>query len=177
MQDPQPECCTTVRLICDGGERSVQVRNTIFECLSVERTINALSTKNTNCQYAVISSTLAGCLDILETDGSVQEVIVDLRNAESDESHTFHLALELENEIMDWESHTVASGTDELVTIDPSGDTSPVGLHGVVDDFADDIRFFGIDDVEEDFCLRLNFWSSHPIRERPLIDQLADIEC
>ncbi|WP_241431745.1 hypothetical protein [Natronorubrum bangense] len=126
---------------------------------------------------AVISSTLAGCLDILGTDGSVQEVIVDLRNAESDESHTFHLALELESEIMDWESHTVASGTDELVTIDPPEDTSPVVLHGVVDNFADDLHFLKIDGVEEDFCLRLNFWSYHPIRERPLIEQLADIEC
>lgn len=47
----------------------------------------------------------------------------------------FHLALELETRLTEWEWHTVPSGSGESVTIDPPEDISPVALHGAVNDF------------------------------------------
>ena len=124
----------------------------------------------------LLSSTFAGCLDTFRTTGSLQEVHVDLHNGD-DETHTFHVALELESEIMDWESYAVDAETSKQVVITPPTDSSPVALHGAVDDFAADVEFIGVDDVDEDFCLEVSFWYLLNSGRLTELAQSADIQC
>jgi len=126
----------------------------------------------------ILSSTFAGCLDTFRTTGSLQEVDVELHNGD-DETHTFHLALELESEIMEWKSHSVNAETRKPIVITPPEDTSPVALHGAVDDFADGVEFVGVDDVNRDFCLQVAFWYQLDNGNDKLTDlmQSADRRC
>ncbi|QCS42531.1 hypothetical protein [Natrinema versiforme] len=124
----------------------------------------------------LLSSTFAGCLDTFRTTGSLQEVQVDLHNGD-DETHTFHLALELETEIMEWESYSVDAETAKQVVITPLEDSSPVALHGTVDDFADDVEFLGVDGLDEDFCLQVSFWYQLGNGQLTQLAQSADIRC
>ena len=59
----------------------------------------------------------------------------------------------------------------------PDEDVSPVALHGVVGDFAGSVYIFGVDDLDENYCLQFYFWYSHPSDKRPQLAQVADIEC
>ena len=124
----------------------------------------------------LLSSTFAGCLDTFRTSGSLQEVQVELHNG-NDEPHTFHLALELESEIMEWESYSVDAETAKPVVITPPEDSSPVALHGTVDDFAADVEFLGVDNIDEDYCLQVNFWYQLDDGEFTELAQSADIRC
>ena len=126
----------------------------------------------------LLSLAFAGCLDTFRTTGSLQEVDVELHNGD-DETHTFHLALELESEIMEWESHSVNAETSKSIVITPPEDTSPVALHGAVDDFADDVEFVGVDDVNGDFCLQVAFWYKLSNSNGKLTDLMlsADSRC
>jgi len=71
----------------------------------------------------------------------------------------------------------VDAGVDELVTMAPDEDVSPVALHGVVEDFAGSVDILGVDDLDENYCLQFHFWYSHPSDEQPQLAQVADIEC
>ncbi|WP_076147878.1 hypothetical protein [Natrinema saccharevitans] len=126
----------------------------------------------------LLSSTFAGCLDTFKTTGSLQEVHVELHNGD-DETHEFHLALELESEIMEWESYPVDAETAKSVEITPPEDSSPVALHGTADDFADYVEFSGVDDVDEDFCLQVAFWYKLSNSNSELTDLMlsADRRC
>lgn len=124
----------------------------------------------------LLSSTFAGCLDPFRTTGSLQEVHVDLHNGD-DETHTFHVALELESETMDWESYSVDTETSKQVVITPPEDSSPVALHGAVDDFSADVEFMGVNDVDEDFCLQVSFWYQLDSGRLTELAQSADIQC
>lgn len=124
----------------------------------------------------LLSSTFTGCLDTFRTIGSLREVHVDLHNGD-DETHTFHLALELESKIMEWESYAVDAETTKPVVITPPEDSSPVALHGAVADFAADVEFIGVDDVDEDFCLQISFWYQLDNGESGEFAQSADIRC
>jgi len=121
-------------------------------------------------------SGLSGCIAPFTSDGSLTEVNVELRNAD-DEARTFHLALETEAGMLDWESSRVDAGVDELVTVVPSENVSPLALHGVVEDFAGSVDIIGVNDLNENYCLQFHFWYSHPSDERPQLAQVADIEC
>ena len=124
---------------------------------------------------AVLSG-LSGCIAPFTSSGSLREVSVELRNAD-DGARTFHLALETEAGMLDWDSHHVDAGVDELVTMAPDEDVSPVALHGVVEDFAGSVDILGVDDLGENYCPQFHFWYSHPSDERPQLAQVADIEC
>lgn len=124
----------------------------------------------------LLSSTLVGCLDTFRTSGSLQEVQVELHNG-NDESHTFHLALELESEIMEWESYSVDAETAKPVVITPPEDSSAVALHGAVDDFAADVEFLGVDNIDEDYCLHASFYYRLDDGEYTQLAQSADIRC
>ncbi|WP_049908700.1 MULTISPECIES: hypothetical protein [Halorubrum] len=124
---------------------------------------------------AVLSG-LAGCAGQFASDGSLREVAVELTNTD-DQARTFHLALETESGMLDWQSHRTDAGVTERVTITPSGDASPVALHGSVEEFAGSVNILGVDDLDEDYCLRFNFWYEHPADERPQLAQVTDIEC
>ena len=121
-------------------------------------------------------SGLSGCIAPFTSDGSLREVNVELRNAD-DEARTFHLALETEAGMLDWESYRVDAGAAELVTVAPSETVSPLALHGAVEDFAGSVDIIGVDDITENYCLQFHFWYSHPSDERPQLAQVADIEC
>mgnify|MGYP000123086793 FL=1 len=121
-------------------------------------------------------SGVSGCIAPFTSDGSLTEVNVELRNTD-DEARTFHLALETEAGMVDWGSHRVDAGVDELVTMAPDEDVSPVALHGVIEDFAGSVDILGVDDLNENYCLQFHFWYSHPSDEQPQLAQVADIEC
>ena len=121
-------------------------------------------------------SGLTGCIAPFTSDGSLNEVNVELRNAD-DRARTFHLALETEAGVLDWESYRVDVGVDERVTMTPDEEVSPVALHGAVGDFAGSVDILGVDDLDEDYCLQFHFWYVHPSDERPQMAQVADIEC
>ena len=132
-------------------------------------------------RHALLASTavlsgFSGCIAPFTPDGSLTEVNVELRNAD-DKARTFHLALETEAGMLDWESYRVDAGVDELVTVVPSEDVSPLALHGVVEDFSGRVDIIGVDDLNENYCLQFHFWYSHPSDERPQLAQVADIEC
>ena len=132
-------------------------------------------------RHALLSATavlsgFSGCIAPFTSDGSLSEVSVELRNAD-DGARTFHLALETEAGMLDWGSHRVDAGVDELVTMAPDEDISPVALHGVVEDFAGSVDILGVDDLDENYCLQFHFWYSHPSDEQPQLAQVADIEC
>lgn len=124
---------------------------------------------------AVLSG-FSGCIAPFTSSGSLREVSVELRNAD-DGARTFHLALETEAGMLDWNSHHVDTGVDELVTMAPDEDISPVALHAAVEDFAGSVDILGVDDLDENYCLQFHFWYSHPSDERPQLAQVADIEC
>jgi hypothetical protein len=124
---------------------------------------------------AVLSG-CSGCIAPFASDGSLREVNVELRNAD-DSTRTFHLGLETEAGMLDWESHRVNAGVDKTVTMAPDEDVSPVALHGVVEDFAGNVEIIGVDNLNENYCLQFHFWYSHPSDERPQLAQVADIEC
>lgn len=124
---------------------------------------------------AVLSG-FSGCIAPFTSSGSLREVSVELRNAD-DGARTFHLALETEAGMLDWDSHRVDAGIDELVTMAPDEDVSPVALHGVVEDFAGSVDILGVDDFDENYCLQFHFWYSHPSDEQPQLAQVSDIEC
>lgn len=124
----------------------------------------------------LLNLTFAGCLDTFRTTGSIQEVQVDLHNGDN-ETHAFHLALELENRIMEWESYSVDAETAKQAVITPPEDSSPVALHGVADDFADAVEFHGVDDADEDYCLKVSFWYQLENGEFTKLAQSADIRC
>jgi hypothetical protein len=117
---------------------------------------------------------LAGCIGSFTSDGTLREVKVELYNTDT-RARTFHLALESEAGVLDWESHTIDAGVDERVTITPDDDVSPVALHGVVHDFAGSVDILGVGNLDEDYCLWFDF--RYPTDERPKIAQVADIEC
>lgn len=121
-------------------------------------------------------SGFTGCISPFVSDGSLRDVNVELRNAD-DRARTFHLALETEAGVLDWESHRVDVGTDEQVTITPDEDVAPVALHGVVEEFAGSVDILGVDDLDEGYCLRFHFWHAHPSDERPQLAHVADTEC
>jgi len=123
-----------------------------------------------------VCSGLAGCTGRFASDGSLREVNVELRNTD-DQERTFHLALETETGVLGWESHHIDAGADERVTVTPGETVSPVALHGAVEDFAGSVDILGVDDLEEDYCLRFHFWVSHPSDERPQMALVADTEC
>lgn len=124
----------------------------------------------------LLNSTFAGCLDTFRTTGSLQEVRVKLHNGD-DKAHTFHLALELESETMEWESYSIDAETANPVVITPPENSSPVALHGAVNDFADDVELMGVDDVDGDFCLHVAFWYRLDNGEFTELAQSADFEC
>lgn len=124
---------------------------------------------------AVLSG-LTGCIDSFVSNGSLREVTVELRNTD-DRARTFHYALETEVGMMDWRSHRVDTDVDEEVTMTLDKSVSPVALHGAVEDFAGSVAILGVDDLEEDYCLRFHFWASHPTDERPQMALVADTEC
>ena len=125
---------------------------------------------------AAALSGFSGCIAPFTSDGSLREVHIELRNAD-DRTRTFHLALETEAGMLDWKSHRVDAGVNERVTMTPSEDVSPVALHGAVQNFAGSVDILGLDDLDEDYCLRFHFWYAHPSDERPQLAQVADIEC
>jgi len=124
----------------------------------------------------LLSSTFAGCLDTFRTAGALQEVRIDFHNGD-EETHTFHVALELESEIMEWESYSVNAKTERPVTITSPEDSSPVALHGAIDDFADNLEFIGLNNLDEDFCLQVSFWYRLGDGERTRIAASSDIRC
>ncbi|OLZ39285.1 hypothetical protein A6E15_17970 [Natrinema saccharevitans] len=124
---------------------------------------------------AVVSG-FTGCIGSFTSAGSLREVNVELRNAD-DRARTFHLTLETEAGVLDWESHHIDADVDKRVTMTPNEEVSPVALHGAVEDFAGSVDILGVDDLDEDYCLRFHFWSAHPSDERPQMGQVADIEC
>lgn len=89
----------------------------------------------------------------------------------------FHLALVLESETMEWESYSLDIETTKSVLVTPSEDSSPIALHGAVDDFADGVEFIGVDDVDEDFCLHVSFWYQLDNGEPAQLALSADIRC
>ncbi|MFC6728239.1 hypothetical protein ACFQDG_06240 [Natronoarchaeum mannanilyticum] len=121
-------------------------------------------------------SGFTGCIGSFTSDGTLREVNVELRNTD-DRARTFHLALETETGVLDWESHHIDAGVDKRVTMAPNENVSPVALHGAVGDFAASADILGVDDLDEDYCLRFHFWYAHPSDERPQMAQVADIEC
>jgi len=121
-------------------------------------------------------SGVSGCIAPFTSDGSLTEVNVELRNTD-DEARTFHLALETDGGMLDWESHRVDADVNMPVTMAPAEDVSPVALHGVVEEFAGSVEILGVDDLDENYCLQFHFWFSHPSDERPQLAQVADIEC
>jgi hypothetical protein len=124
---------------------------------------------------AVLSG-LTGCIGSFTSNGSLREVTIELRNP-GDRARTFHYALETEAGMTGWDSHRVGSDADEEVTVTPDDVVSPVALHGAVDDFSGSVDVVGVDGLEESYCLRVHFWSSHPNDERPQMALAADIEC
>lgn len=124
---------------------------------------------------AVVSG-LTGCIGSFTSNGSLSEATVKLRNPD-DRAQTSHYALETETGMMDWTSHQVDADVDEEVTMTLDKSVSPVALHGAVEDFAGSVTILGVDDFEEDYCLRFHFWASHPTDERPQMALVADTEC
>ncbi|UVE52209.1 hypothetical protein KU306_16515 (plasmid) [Haloferax larsenii] len=132
-------------------------------------------------RHALLAATAAlsgftGCIAPFTSSGFLKEVSVKLWNAD-DRARTFHLALETEAGMLDWESHHIDAGADELVTIAPDEDVSPVALHGAVEDFAGSVDVLGVDDLDEDYCLQFDFSYLHPTDKRPQLAMIADIEC
>jgi hypothetical protein len=151
------------------SDRSIQ--ETILPALGVARDVQR---RHVLLGATAVVSGLAGCIGSFTSDGSLREVNVELQNTTT-RARTFHLALETEDGMLDWESHTIDEGVNERVTISPDEDVSPVALHGVVDDFAGSVDILGVDNLDEDYCLRFDFW--YPTDERPQIAQVADTEC
>ena len=125
---------------------------------------------------SVLISTLAGCLRAPGSTAPLLEVRIDLNNS-SDETQTFHLALETEDGLHSWESYTVPGGTNETVVLDPPENSTPTALHGVIGEFADDIQFVGLNNVDDDFCLNMVFWYDGPSARGTMIAQSSDIRC
>ena len=132
--------------------------------------------RHTLLAATTVLSGLSGCIAPFTSSGSLREVNVELRNTD-DGAWTFHLALETEAGMLGWDSHRVEAGVDELVTIAPDEDISPVALHGIVKDFAGSVDILGVDNLDENYCLQFHFWYSHPSDEQPQLAQVADIEC
>lgn len=124
---------------------------------------------------AVLSS-FAGCLGIIRSEGSLREITVDLTNAD-DQARTFHFALEAQEGMLDWESHRVDAGVNKEVQIPLDENVSPVALHGVVADFSGSVDVLGVDNLEEDYCLRFNFRALRPSDEHTQIAFVADTRC
>ena len=124
---------------------------------------------------AVLSG-ITGCLGLSASDGSLREVNVKLRNT-TEQTQIFHLALETEAGVLDWESHHIDAGVDEEVTIPLDGEVTLVALHGAVNDFAGSVNNLDIDGPDGEYCLQFQFNYTHPIDEDPQMAQVADIEC
>jgi len=124
---------------------------------------------------AVLSG-ITGCLGLSSSDGTLREVYVELRNA-SEQTQTFHLALETEAGVRDWESHHIDAGGNEEVTIPLDGDVSLVALHGAVDDFAGSVDNLDVDGPDGEHCLHFQFDYTHPPNDTPQIAQVADTVC
>jgi hypothetical protein len=124
----------------------------------------------------VAVSGFAGCTVPFTSDSSLSEVTVELRNT-ADKARTFHVALETDGGVLDWESHRVDASSDERVTMTPSEEVVPVALHGAVGEFAGSVDIVGVDDLAGDYCLRFHFWDAHPSDEQPQLAQVADIDC
>ena len=124
---------------------------------------------------AVLSG-LTGCLGLSMSDSSLREVNVELLNT-TEQAQTFHLALETETGVLDWESHYIDAGVDEEITITVDGDRSLVALHGAVNNFAGSVSNLDPDGPDGEYCLHFQFNYTHPIEENPEMAQVADIEC
>ncbi len=124
----------------------------------------------------LLSSSFAGCLDVLGTDASVREVSVLLDNR-GDTPQTFTFALELEAERLDRDSRTVEAKDNKVITIDPPDDSFPVAFYGSVGDVESTLEFDDLNDLEEDFCLYLYFWYQHPFRGDVTLERAPYVDC
>jgi len=123
-----------------------------------------------------LTAGFAGCLGTIRSDGSLREASVELVNAD-DRTRTFHVALETADGMLDWESSRVDAGTSEAAAITPDEAVPPVALHGAVADFSGSVDVLGVDDLDEDYCLRFRFRASGPGEDRPELSFVADTEC
>lgn len=118
----------------------------------------------------------AGCLSGLFGSATLREVRVELHNSDG-ESHTFHVALETESGMLTWKSRTVGPDERETVIIEPDGKVDPIALHGTVSNFAGQVELIGLDSVDQDYCLHLEFFYEYPGRGEPEILYSSDIRC
>ena len=125
---------------------------------------------------AVLSG-ISGSLGLSTSDSSLREVNVELLNG-AEQAHTFHLALETESGMLDWESHHIDAGGDDEVTITPNGDVSLVALHGAVNAFAGSVDNLDRDGPDREYCLQFQFiYMDSSTDEDAQMAQIADIEC
>lgn len=101
---------------------------------------------------------------------------VELLNP-TEQARTFHLALEAEAGILDWESHHIDAGADEEVIIKLNGEISLVALHGAFNEFAGSVNNLDPDGPGSEYCLQFQFYYTQSMDEGPQISQVADIEC
>jgi len=125
---------------------------------------------------AGVISGLAGCMGAFASDGSLTELNVELRNGNG-RARTFHLGLETESGMLEWESYHIAAGVNERVSITPDEDISPVALHGAAGDFVGSVDILGVTNLDDDYCLRFQFVYVRSATEEPQIAQIADTEC
>jgi len=101
---------------------------------------------------------------------------VELLNP-TEQARTFHLALETEAGMLDWESHQIDAAADEEVTTTLNGELSLVALHGAVNEFAGSVSNLDPDAPGSEYCLQFQFYYIQSMDEDPQISQVADIEC
>ena len=104
------------------------------------------------CSVGVLAG-VAGCAD-RTSDESLREIQLDLENR-TDQTQTFHFALEAEDGLGEWHDFTLEPGTDREETVEPSPDREWIGYHAVAGDKQTSGTLFG--QGSEQRCLQLDY--------------------
>lgn len=120
-------------------------------------------------------SLLSGCTELVEPDATVESVEVELANGET-EPQEFHVAVETDEGLGEWQTWTVPPETRRTVTLDSSGERVPAAVHGVVgnEPVGGDLDIdFGSGTV----CLRFVFYYHVVDDEEVVLAWAADTSC
>ncbi|SDM05848.1 hypothetical protein SAMN04487949_0682 [Halogranum gelatinilyticum] len=121
-------------------------------------------------------SLLSGCTELVEPDATVESVEVELANGET-EAQEFHVALETDEGLGEWQTWTVPPETRRTVTLDSPTERVPAAVHGVVGNEPVRASLGRIDFGSETVCLRFVFYYHIVDDDEVELAEIADISC